>query len=137
MKIEITTAFGAPGEDTMTLRVDLSVANEESENHNEFRACGRTLAWRPGRHAAVRLGEGVIIAAGGFHASGGSMRNPTLADLPGTILEVRDVPRSLAEAYAATSRGVTIVSQSAPTPAAPAARLATGQRAEQAARRRK
>jgi len=115
----LAAAFGAPGEDTMTLRVDLALASDEGEDRSEFRACGRTLAWRRGRDAAVTLGEGVIIVAGGFHAWGGSVKRPSIGYFPGTILEVRDVPRTLAERYMATSSGVTVVSQSAPTPASP------------------
>jgi hypothetical protein len=109
----LRATFGAPGEDTMTLRVNLSVAKNESTKQNEFRACGRTLAWRPCRDYAVRLGEGVIIVEGGFRSSAGSAKHPSIGYFEGTILEVRDVPRSLAEAYLATSPGVTIVSQSA------------------------
>lgn len=58
--------------------------------------CGREIAWRKSRDYAVRLGEGVVIRSGGFPGSGGSARYPLLCPLLNTVLEVRDVPESLA-----------------------------------------
>lgn len=63
----------------------------------ELWCCGRKIAWRPSRDGEVRLGEKVILIAGGFPYSGGSARYPEVAPKEGTVLEVRDVPRPLAE----------------------------------------
>lgn len=64
----------------------------------ELWAFGREIAQRPGRDSSVRLGDGVIVFSGGFPSRGGSVKNPSLQPESGTILEVRDVPRRLAEA---------------------------------------
>jgi len=56
---------------------------------------GRVIARRPGRDSRVRLDNSVVIVAGGFPTSGGSVKNPALSPESGTILEVRDVPRSI------------------------------------------
>lgn len=58
---------------------------------------GRELAWRKYRDWAVSLGEGVAVVAGGFPPSGGSRGTPMLSPRADTVLEVRDVPISLAE----------------------------------------
>lgn len=66
--------------------------------------CGRQLCRRPGRDASVRLGEGVIILEGKFPASGGSRNNPSLFNYytnDEVTLEVRDIPKELAEKAAA------------------------------------
>lgn len=62
---------------------------------------GRELAKRFGRDRAVSLGNDVIILQGGFPSRGGSVKSPALMADNNTILEVRDVPRLLAEALVA------------------------------------
>ena len=57
---------------------------------------GRSLVRRPGRDSRVKLGDGVVVLEGGFPSSGGSVKNPRVAPLPGTVLEVRDFPAALA-----------------------------------------
>lgn len=79
---------------------------------------GRELAYRPGRDSSVRLGEGVIAAEGGFAPSGGSMKHPAVQPLVGTVLEVRDVPKALAEQ--AAERYPELIEIVAGTPEAPA-----------------
>lgn len=79
--------------DLLTVRVDL----DRLDLADSLFALGRQLARRAGRDYAVRLGEGVVILAGGFPAHGGSVKYPRLAPLPGTVLEVRDVPRMAVE----------------------------------------
>jgi hypothetical protein len=59
---------------------------------------GRELARRPGRDAEVKLGDGVVVEAGGFPSSGGSRKYPALAWKPGTVLRVLDVPMAKIEA---------------------------------------
>jgi hypothetical protein len=58
---------------------------------------GRELARREFRDYGVKLGDGVVVVKGGFPPSGGSRRSPELNEEPGTVLEVRDVPRTIAE----------------------------------------
>lgn len=66
-------------------------------------AMGREIISRPSRDASVRVGQGVAIVAGGFKSSGGSRNNPSIGScLPGTVIEVFDVPRSVAEAWIAS-----------------------------------
>lgn len=43
-----------------------------------------------------RLGEGVVVTSGGFCGSG-SHRNPYAASKTGTVFELRDVPRAIAD----------------------------------------
>ncbi len=89
-------AFGTDGSDTTTVElVDVRVSLHNDGCGEELRMFGRCLARRPGRDCAVRLGEGVVIVAGGFPGSGGSAKHPALSANPGTVLEVRDVPASL------------------------------------------
>lgn len=84
----------------VTVRVSLDAFSDGAEAW----AFGRELARRPGRDYDVRLGGGVILISGGFPRTGGSMKNPSLAAKDGTVLEVRDVPRPLAEQEVANWR---------------------------------
>jgi hypothetical protein len=63
----------------------------------ELYVCGRQVARRAGRDWVVKLGDGVVVVDGGFPSSGGSMKYPTIMGTD-TVVEVRDVPRRLAEA---------------------------------------
>lgn len=62
---------------------------------------GHQLARRTGRDTAVQLSQGVITVEGGFDYRGGSVARPEVAPLDGTVLEVRDLPRSVADRMAA------------------------------------
>lgn len=63
-------------------------------------AMGREIVSRPSRDASVRVGQGVAVVAGGFKSSGGSRNNPSIGScLPGTVIEVYDVPRSVAQTW--------------------------------------
>ncbi|MFK0294791.1 hypothetical protein ACIQU6_30565 [Streptomyces sp. NPDC090442] len=72
---------------------------------------GRTIATRFGRDEEPRLGDGVILVEGGFTGSAGSRSYIELGPLDGTVVEVRDVPRSLAEEH-----GLEIVEDDKPDP---------------------
>lgn len=98
---------GAEGEtvEVVTLAVTLGGESGHSAavlgSGDEAWICGRQIARRPGRDMAVRLGEGVIILEGTFPSSGGSRNSPSLFNFYTTntvVLEVRDVPKPLAEA---------------------------------------
>lgn len=75
----------------------------------EFRTAGQRLVWRPGRDMPVRYADGVILFAGGFPSSGGSMRYPSLTPDPGTVIEVRDVPADVAQHIVTQVDGAEIV----------------------------
>ena len=52
---------------------------------------------RPSRDWSVRMSDNIAIIKGGFRLSGGTWKRPTLDPLHGTVLEVRGVPKSIAE----------------------------------------
>lgn len=90
--------YGTDGSsvDLVTVQIDMDKAHGAS-GKSWFRF-GREILSRTGRDVDVRLGHGVVLLAGGFKASGGSARYPAIDDpKPGTVLEVRDVPRALVE----------------------------------------
>lgn len=84
---------GTPGQ-LVTISVDLDAysRHQHSDDPTELYVAGRRVAHRPSRDAPVRYGPGVVVATGGFPASGGTQRTPRLQAARGTILQVRDVP---------------------------------------------
>lgn len=107
--------WGTDGSDadepTVTVRVPLTPIYAWREQ--EYRLAGRRLAWRAGRDEQVRLADGVVVVAGEFPSRGGSVRNPSLGDygdkLEEIVLEVRDVPRSVAEKMRAEQADATVL----------------------------
>jgi hypothetical protein len=102
--------FGADGstdadDPTVTIRVPVPITC----TGEEFRAAGITLVRRPARDASVRYGTGVVVISGGFPSSGGSRANPRLEPKPDTTVEVRDLPRGVAEKILAEIPGATLV----------------------------
>ncbi|MYV63273.1 hypothetical protein GTW37_32775 [Streptomyces sp. SID4931] len=92
------TIFGTDGSaeqegDTVTVRWAIE-GLATAKGDNELTLGGRRIAVRRGRDERVRLARGVVIIAGGFPAAAGSMRYPALAPQDGTVLEIRDFPRS-------------------------------------------
>lgn len=88
--------YGTDGEnlgELVTTRIDMDMIT----NSQELWMFGRQVARRWTRDCRVKLGMGVIVVEGGFPSSGGSGKYPTLNAFVGTVLEVRDVPRELAE----------------------------------------
>lgn len=79
-------------------KVDVRI-NLDGFNTNVTRVflLGRELAVRRYWDAPVYLGEKVAIIQGGFEKEPKSRRYRTCDALPGTVLEVRDVPRIIAE----------------------------------------
>lgn len=103
--------YGTDGEtavELVTVRLDMNRLYGEPD----LWFAGRRIARRPARDSAVRLGDGVIVVEGGFASSGGSMKYPSLAAKDGTVLEVRDLPRTAVEAE--DSDGVEIVGEQGP-----------------------
>lgn len=107
--------WGTDGSDadepTVTVRVPLTPVY--AYQGQEYRLAGRRLAWRPARDDQVRLANGVVVVAGAFPSRGGSVRNPQLGDqgdnLSEIVLEVRDVPRGVADKMRAEQADVEIV----------------------------
>jgi hypothetical protein len=81
----------------------------------EIYGLGRQLCRRPGRDYNVRLGDGVILIAGDFPSSGGSRNNPRL-NPDNVTLEIRDVPRDLAERFKLAHLDCEILSHSPSEP---------------------
>lgn len=77
----------------VTVRLNMDAFNTRAA---ELWMFGREIVSQPSRDGATRLGRDVVIISGGF-LGGGSRANPAMNAKDGTILEVRDVPRSLAE----------------------------------------
>jgi len=107
--------FGTDGTDEpdlVTLRVTL-----DGEQSREIWIGGRCVARRPGRDAPVRLGDNVVIVSGCFPPSGGSAKYPKTMNHSSdpVVLEVRDVPESLARREA-EEPNIEIVGELPPEP---------------------
>ena len=84
--------MAAPSGELATVRVTI---DDGAGNAPEVRFAGRLICWRRGRDEAVRLADNVVIVAGRFPGSGGSMRRPLVISAPSdaeVTLEVRDIP---------------------------------------------
>lgn len=57
---------------------------------------GRNVASAFGRDSSVKLGKGVTVLSGGFE-SGGSVKNWKTIAKPNTLIEIFDVPKTIAE----------------------------------------
>lgn len=77
----------------VTVRLNMDAFNTRAA---ELWLFGREIVSQPSRDGRTRLGENVVIVSGGF-LGGGSRANPAMNAKDGTVLEVRDVPRQLAE----------------------------------------
>lgn len=103
--------FGYDDRPVETVTVRVALEGEFSRGDNELEMFSRTLARRPGRDADVELARGVRLIDGQFDGSAGSTRYPSLGDVDGIVLEVRDVP---ADHTDLTEEGVTIMTPDAP-----------------------
>lgn len=108
--------YGSDGSDNdqprLTVRIPL-----DGVNGNEWRPAGEALVRRRGRDERVQYAEGVVLHAGGFPGSGGSVKNPRLEPKPGTVIEVRDLAPGTARKILAEDREATLVEDN-PAPAA-------------------
>ncbi len=114
LALRIYGTDGAPvaAEDMLTLRLSASLLDGRDGSFGGSRPtswwfAGRQVARAFGRDSGATLGEGVIVIKGGF-ASGGSMKNPSCTFSAGTIVEVRDVPRALAQKLFDEYHGITL-----------------------------
>ena len=71
------------------------------------------VASRPGRDWQVKLDDKVILVAGGFSASGGSVKNPRVSPATGTILKVKGLPDDLYHQIA-DKKGVKLIAPEDP-----------------------
>ncbi|MFD3889963.1 hypothetical protein [Streptomyces microflavus] len=84
-----------------TVTVRIPVGNAQGEKGGRpatLYQYGRTIATRYGRDEEPRLGAGVVLISGGF-GQGGSHNYIELGPLDDTVVEVRDMPRSVAVAH--------------------------------------
>lgn len=88
--------YGTDGEtsETVTLRVTFPQGWREAKD--AVFVAGRCLARAYGRDSGAKLGAGVVLLKGDID-SGGSMRNWVTHIDPGSVFEIRDVPRQAAE----------------------------------------
>jgi len=89
--------FGTDGEnnaETVTLRVTFPQGHREY--NNGVYVAGRCIARAWGRKTGAKLGEGVVLLKGNID-SGGSVQNWYTSIEPGSVFEIRDVPRLAAE----------------------------------------
>jgi hypothetical protein len=82
---------------TVTVRIGVGdVRGEKGGRPATLYRYGRKIATRFGRDQEPRLGEGVVLISGGFAGSAGSHNYIELGPLDDTVVEVRDIPRSVA-----------------------------------------
>ena len=88
--------YGTDGDDNVplvTVRYTITSVDADKQSLYKF---GRLIARRRGRDIRVSLGDGVVIVEGKFAPTGGSAKYPAIGG-EGVVLEVRDVPATLAE----------------------------------------
>lgn len=103
--------YGTDGSDADQPRVTLRVPVPWGDKWTggEFRPAGQALVWRGARDVDVRFADGVVVVAGGFPGSGGSMRYPHLEPQGGTVIEVRDLLAAAAQKIVDTVPGSVVV----------------------------
>lgn len=90
-----TDGSDAAASDLVTVRVTVG-QDDWSEHTGALYLYGRQVARARGRDSGAKLGEGVVLLSGGV-CSDGSMKNWYTTARPGTVLEIRDVPRRAVE----------------------------------------
>lgn len=83
---------------TNFLTVKLTFVTEDYAVRKAYAFCGRSLARAYDRDSGAKIEEGVIVHAGNVK-SGGSWANFQTIIEAGTVLEVRDMSRTLVEAF--------------------------------------
>lgn len=76
--------------EVVTARVELE--GEYGRGGNSIEMFNRLIATRMGRDAPVKLGHGVRVVEGKFTLRAGSTQYPSIGDVDGIVLEVREVP---------------------------------------------
>lgn len=93
----LTAIYGTDGTPvpTVTLHVHLDHLGGR-EMDNELRVGGRAVLYKSGRDVAPRVLAGAAIIAGALKSYGGSGKYPQITYEDGTVLEVLDVPQTIA-----------------------------------------
>ena len=100
---------GSAPVELLTIRAPAEVCDTKGGGAGlEAWLAGRQVARAFGRDSGAKLGEGVVLVSGGF-SSGGSVKNCKVTWKAGTVFEIRDVPRALAEKVHAEHRGVALL----------------------------
>ncbi|MGW8558149.1 hypothetical protein [Streptomyces tubercidicus] len=82
---------------TVTVRISVHDVRGEGDGRPvTLYLYGREIATRYERDGRPRLGPGVILVEGGFDSSAGSHKYIQIGPKPGTVVEVRDMPRTVA-----------------------------------------
>ncbi len=98
-----------PRGEILTIRTTPEVCDSRGRGAgSELWLAGRQIARILGRDSGARMGDGVVIVAGRF-MSGGSVKNYHIKWEDGTIFELRDVHRALAEKLHSEYHGVTLL----------------------------
>ncbi|AFJ21496.1 gp41 [Salisaeta icosahedral phage 1] len=79
------------------------------EGHKQVFMLGRSILRKKSRDRKPTLGDGVVILEGSLRKRGGSRRYPEITHSNDLVLEIRDVPRSLAEPFVERRDEATIV----------------------------
>lgn len=95
--------------DLVSVRIKLSEHPDRRDSDIGFTACGREVCRVWGRDSGAKFGDGVVVVAGSV-SSGGSRKNPCLSWSADAVIELRDVPRAVAERES-VKPGVEIVEQ--------------------------
>ena len=90
--------YGTDGEITAeTVNVRVTVNSTWAEWRGGLALYGRQIARAWGRDSGAKSGEGVIWVSGDGADSGGSVKNWRTIIAAGTVIELRDIPKSLVE----------------------------------------
>lgn len=84
----------SPSIDTVTLLVKADDLDHRNASKSLWFA-GRQVVYVTGRDSGARLADGIIVRSGKFK-SGGSMKNYQVVYAADTIVEIRDLPHSVA-----------------------------------------
>ena len=95
----LTDIYGESGiaEDAPVKRVSVRVSLDEIDSADSAELFGYPIAKRWTRDSPVKLAPNVVVVSGGFASSGGSRKAPYLNAARDTIVEIRDIPESMAQ----------------------------------------
>lgn len=85
---------GIAADKLVTVRIDAE--KYDKWPGQEIRIAGRALVRRMERDRAVQLAPRTHVVEGAFKSRGGSRKNPRIEKVEGVVLEVRDIPLSVA-----------------------------------------
>lgn len=107
----VRSHFGYDDRPIEVVNVRVTLEGEFVRGDNELEMFGRTIARRPYRDGDVELDRGVRVIEGQFESRAGSTRHPSLGDVDGIVLEVRDVPAGHTDL---TEENVTVLEDETP-----------------------